>query len=319
MIFGRQTTVRERVVIEGRGVHSNSPVTLTIHPAEAGTGIIFQRSGLPDGREQFVTADWRNVSMTQLCTVIGDPSAGAVSTIEHLMAALSGLGVDNALIEVDGPEAPIMDGSAAAFVEAIDGVGVVALAASRRYIRVLKPVRVEIGRAFSELRPASEGFRLEVEIDFPSALIGRQKYVMDLAPERFRREIARARTFGFVSQVEALWKAGFALGSSLENSVALDDDRILNPEGLRYDDEFVRHKMLDAVGDLALAGAPLIGCYRSYCGGHKSNHAVLEALFADPGAYEFIELPVSRRRSVGGRPQAEAGRGALAALAPDRG
>ena len=319
MIFGRQTTVRERVVIEGRGVHSNSPVTLTIHPAEAGTGILFQRNGLPDGREQFVAADWRNVTMTQLCTVIGDPSAGAVSTIEHLMAALSGLGVDNALIEVDGPEAPIMDGSAAAFVEAIDGVGVVELSASRRYIRVLKPVRVEIGRAFSELRPATEGFRLEVEIDFPSALIGRQKYVMDLAPERFRREIARARTFGFVSQVEALWKAGFALGSSLENSVALDDDRILNPEGLRYDDEFVRHKMLDAVGDLALAGAPLIGVYRSYCGGHKSNHSVLEALFADPGAYEFIELPVGRRRAVGGRLQAEAGRGAAAALAPDRG
>ncbi|MBL8587101.1 MAG: UDP-3-O-acyl-N-acetylglucosamine deacetylase [Methylobacteriaceae bacterium] len=317
MIFGRQTTVRDRVVIQGRGVHSNAPVNLVINPSEADTGIVFQRSGLPDGRERLITADWRNVSMTELCTVIGDQATGAVATIEHLLAALAGLGVDNALIEIDGPEAPIMDGSAAAFVAAIDQVGVAALAVRRRYIRVLKPVRVETGRAFSELRPAREGFRLEVEIDFPTALIGRQKFAMELEPERFRREIARARTFGFVSQVEELWKRGFALGSSLENSVALDNDRILNPEGLRYDDEFVRHKMLDAVGDLALAGAPLIGVYRSYCGGHKSNHAVLKALFADRDAYEMIELP-TRRRSAGTRADASLGLSA-AAFAPDRG
>ncbi|MBK9081676.1 MAG: UDP-3-O-acyl-N-acetylglucosamine deacetylase [Rhizobiales bacterium] len=312
MNFGRQTTVRERVVIKGRGVHSNAPVTLAINPADANTGIVFHRA-LADGKERMIEADWRNVSMTELCTVIGEDASASIATIEHLLAALAGLGVDNASIEIDGPEAPIMDGSAAAFVEAIDAVGVVALAAPRRYVRVLKPVRFEMGRAYSELRPAREGFRLEVEIDFASPLIGRQKYEMDLDPARFRAEISRARTFGFVSQVEQLWKRGFALGSSLDNSVALDDDRILNPEGLRYPDEFVRHKLLDAVGDLALAGAPLIGVYRSYCGGHKTNHNVLKALFADPTAYDLIELPARRRPA-----RVEAGLSQRLAFAPER-
>lgn len=293
MKFGRQTTLRDRAVIKGRGVHSNAPVTLTLHPADSGNGITFLRTNLPGGAERAIQADWSNVSFTQLCTVVGD-EAGSVSTVEHLLAALAGLGVDNAIVEVDGPEAPIMDGSSHAFVEAIDAVGVQVLSARRRYLKILKPVRVESGRAFSELRPGGDGFRLEVEIDFETPVIGRQKHVMDLDPVRFRRELSRARTFGFVSQVEELWKRGFALGSSLENSVALDNDRILNPEGLRYRDEFVRHKTLDAVGDLALAGAPILGTYRSYCGGHGTNFAVLKALFADRSAYEFIELPAQR-------------------------
>jgi UDP-3-O-[3-hydroxymyristoyl] N-acetylglucosamine deacetylase len=163
---------------------------------------------------------------------------------------------------------------------------------------VLKPVRIEHGRAFSELRPASSGFRLEVEIDFAQGVIGRQKKVIDLDAKTFRRDIARARTFGFVHDVERLWKAGFALGASLENSIALEEGRILNPEGLRFPDEFVRHKTLDAVGDLALAGAPLIGVYRSYCGGHRTNVAVLEALFSDRSAYEIVEAP---KRRLGAR------------------
>lgn len=289
MRYGHQTTLRASAVLSGIGVHNNKPVRLVLHPADPNSGISFLRTGLPGGREQSIVANWSKVSMTQLCTVIGNGTQAMVSTVEHLMAAFSGLGVDNALVEIDGPEVPIMDGSAADFVRAIDKVGIVSFSAPRRCIKVLKPVRIAHGDGFSELRPAARGFRLEVEIDFASALIGRQKHVIDLDPQRFRREISRARTFGFVSDVERLWQMGFALGSSLDNSVGMDGERVLNPEGLRYTDEFVRHKTLDAVGDLALAGAPIIGTYRSYRGGHKMNVAVLQALFSDDSAYAYVQ------------------------------
>lgn len=288
MPVAKQTTLRERVVLNGAGVHSNAPARLVLHPSEANTGISFLRTGLPGGHERLIEAKYSQVSMTELCTVIGAADA-SVSTVEHLLAAFAGLGIDNAVVEIDGPEMPIMDGSSADFVEAIDQVGLVQQAAPRRYIKVLKPVRVENGRAFSELRPADRGFRLEVEIDFAAGVIGRQKKIVDLSPDVFRNELSRARTFGFIRDVERLWKAGFALGASLDNTVALDGVRVLNPGGLRYADEFVRHKTLDAVGDLALAGAPIIGCYRSFCGGHKMNVAVLEALFADRANYQIVE------------------------------
>ena len=293
-MLGFQTTLRSRAILKGAGVHSNAPVRLVLHPAEANNGITFLRTGLAGGRERIIDAVWSNVSMTELCTVIGDPADASVSTVEHLLAAFSALGVDNCMVEIDGPEVPILDGSSAEFVAAIRKVGIEELSAPRRYLKVLKPVRVEHGRAFSELRPADKGFRLEVEIDFETGMIGRQKKVIDLDGRVFERDIARARTFGFMRDVERLWKAGFALGASLENTVALDDERVLNPEGLRWSDEFVRHKTLDAIGDLALSGAPIIGTYRSYCGGHKMNVAVLAALFADKSAYEFVEAPTRR-------------------------
>jgi UDP-3-O-[3-hydroxymyristoyl] N-acetylglucosamine deacetylase len=294
IMLGFQTTLRSRAILKGAGVHSNAPVRLVLHPAEANNGITFLRTGLAGGRERIIDAVWSNVSMTELCTVIGDPADASVSTVEHLLAALSALGVDNCMVEIDGPEVPILDGSSAEFVAAIRKVGIEELAAPRRYLKVLKPVRVEHGRAFSELRPADKGFRLEVEIDFETGMIGRQKKAIDLDGRVFERDIARARTFGFMRDVERLWKAGFALGASLENTVALDDERVLNPEGLRWSDEFVRHKTLDAIGDLALSGAPIIGTYRSYCGGHKMNVAVLAALFADKTAYEFVEAQTRR-------------------------
>ena len=291
MKLGRQTTLRKPIVISGSGVHSNQPVTLQLQPSDPNSGIVFLRTNLPDGSERRIEAKWSRVSTTELCTVLGDPSFAAVSTVEHLLAALAGLGVDNVLIEVDGPEVPIMDGSAAAFVAAIEKAGIRQLAAKRRYIKVLKPVRVENGRSFSELKPASSGFHLDVAIDFASAAIGSQSKALDLTPTAFRREIARARTFGQIKDVEKLWSLGFARGSSLENSIAVDGDRIINPEGLRSSDEFVSHKMLDAVGDLALAGAPIIGTYRAFCPGHKMNFLVLKALFADRSAYAMIEAP----------------------------
>ena len=216
-------------------------------------------------------------------------SGPLVSTAEHVLAALRGLGVDNAVVEIDGPEAPIMDGSAAPFVAAIDQVGLETLDAPRRFIRVLKPVRVALQGAFGEFRPYARGFRVEAEIDFDHPAIGRQSLALDIRPDTFRREIARARTFGFMRDVSKLWSAGYALGASLENTLVVAENRVLNPEGLRFRDEFVRHKMLDAIGDLALAGAPLLGVYRTVHGGHKLNYAVLSALMADTSAWALTE------------------------------
>jgi UDP-3-O-[3-hydroxymyristoyl] N-acetylglucosamine deacetylase len=186
-----------------------------------------------------------------------------------------------------------MDGSAAAFVAAVDGVGIRELLRPRKFIKVLKSIRVEDGASWGELRPHS-GFRLDVEIDFESALIGRQRYALEMSSGAFRNELSRARTFGFMRDVECLWKAGLALGASLENTVALADDHIMNPEGLRYPQEFVRHKMLDAVGDLALAGVPILGAYRSVRGGHRLNANVLRALFADADAWTMATAPQVR-------------------------
>jgi UDP-3-O-[3-hydroxymyristoyl] N-acetylglucosamine deacetylase len=257
-------------------------------------GFVFVRGGIEGGdREVQATAD--AVIRTEFATVLGDAEGPLVSTAEHVLAALRGMGVDNATIEIDGPEVPIMDGSAAAFVAAIDQAGVVSQSAPRRFIQVLKPVQVVIGDSFGELRPYAAGFRAEAEIDFKNPVIGQQKFALDLSPEGFRREISRARTFGLMCDVARLWGAGFALGASFENSVVFDDERLLNPEGLRFADECARHKVLDAVGDLALAGLPLLGAYRSLRGGHKLNHAVLTALIADRTAWRLVEGETARR------------------------
>src|SRR6202050_3868297 len=294
MKFSRQTTLRSQATVTGVGVHSGLPVTLTLGPAPVDAGFIFVRTGL-DGCDREVQATAEAVIATEFATVLGDRQGPLVSTAEHVLAALRGMGVDNATIEVDGPEVPIMDGSAAAFVAAIDQAGIVTQSAPRRFIQVLKPVKLAIGDAYGELRPYAAGFRAEVEIDFANAAIGRQNYALDLSPERFRREICRARTFGFLNEVARLWNAGFALGSSFENSVVFDEERLLNTEGLRYSDECVRHKVLDVIGDLALAGLPLLGAYRSVRGGHKLNHAVLTALLADRSAWRVIEAETARR------------------------
>lgn len=297
-----QTTLNSSVTLSGTGVHSGDTAVLHFHPAEAGTGIVFHCGG--GCGERTIPALSSEVGGTDLCTVLGDPAGPHVATVEHVMAALGGLGVDNVVVEVEGREAPILDGSAAPFVEAIDQAGIAVLSAPRRFIRILKPVRIEAGASWAEFRPHA-GTRFEVEIDFESPAIGRQRFARDLSPATFRTEIARARTFGFMKDVERLWSAGFALGSSLENTVVIGDDhRIINMEGLRYADEFVRHKTLDAVGDLALAGARIVGCFRSYRGGHKLNAAVLKRLLADGSAFQFVEQP---RRDAG---RATAGRAA---------
>jgi UDP-3-O-[3-hydroxymyristoyl] N-acetylglucosamine deacetylase len=292
---GRQTTLQDHVTVAGIGVHSGLPATITLHPAEADTGIIFVRCGTDSQPDRELRAHFRSVTATEFATVLGDEDGPAVSTTEHVLAALHALGVDNAVIEVDGPEIPIMDGSAAPFVAAIDQAGIAALASSRRYIQVLKPVRVVKGDSYGELRPYLRGLRIETEIEFNHPLIGRQTLAVEVEPNLFRRDLARARTFGFMRDVAKLWSAGYALGASFENTVVVAEDRVLNPEGVRYSDEFVRHKVVDAIGDLALSGAPLLGAYRTVRGGHKLNHAVLTALMADRSAWTYVEMPEMRR------------------------
>jgi UDP-3-O-[3-hydroxymyristoyl] N-acetylglucosamine deacetylase len=245
-----------------------------------------------------IPADFRAVANVTLCTILGDGNGTTVGTVEHLMSALNGMGIDNVEIELDGGEVPVLDGSASQFVDAIDEVGVRVLKTPRRFVKVLKTVRIEEGESLAELRPYN-GNRFDVTIDFPTALIGRQQLTIDLTPNVYRREIARARTFGFMKDVKALWAAGRALGSSLDNTVALGDDRILNPEGLRYANEFVRHKTLDAIGDLALAGAPLLGAFRSIRGGHRINTNILKALYEDHSAWTIVEADVPYYRERG--------------------
>jgi UDP-3-O-[3-hydroxymyristoyl] N-acetylglucosamine deacetylase len=288
-----QTTLRAAVSLSGVGVHSGDEVKMTLHPAEAGHGVAFLRTGLPGGHDRIIDARHLAVTATELCTVIGDRESGAVATIEHLMSALTGLGIDNVLVEIDGPEVPILDGSAADFIDAIDQVGIATLNASRRYLKVLKPVRVTQGRGFAELLPNERAFRLDVEIDFPTPVIGRQRRAIDLSPSLFRREISRARTFGFMRDVEKLWAAGFALGASLENTVAIGDDGVISPEGLRYGDEFVRHKILDAVGDLALVGHPLVGHVVAHRAGHALHTALASRLLEERDAWMLMESPAA--------------------------
>jgi UDP-3-O-[3-hydroxymyristoyl] N-acetylglucosamine deacetylase len=294
----KQTTLRDHVAVSGIGVHSGLPVTLTMHPADDDAGIVFQRICADDSTRE-IRADVRAVTATEFATVLGDAAGPLCSTAEHLLAALRGLGVDNAVIEIDGPEVPIMDGSAAAFVDAIDQAGLTTRALPRRYIEVIKPVRVSKGDAQGQLLPYDHGFRIEAEIDFDHPLIGHQALALDIEPASFRREIARARTFGFMKDVSKLWSAGYALGASFDNTLVVTNDRVLNPEGLRFADEFVRHKVLDAIGDLALAGQPLLATYRTVRGGHKLNHAVLSALMADRSAWRVVEAAEPARRARG--------------------
>lgn len=282
-----QTTLKSRATLTGIGVHSGNPVTVHFLPADADTGVVFQLSNA-SGNHEF-RALVSEVGATDLCTMLGDPQGEHIATVEHLMATLFGLGIDNLVIEIDGHEVPILDGSAVMFVEAIDQAGIETLPVKRRYIRVVKPVRIENGACWAEFRPY-DGTRFEIEIDFESPAIGRQLFASDMNADIFRRDVARARTFGFMKDVERLWAAGYALGSSLENSLVIgDDNRVINMGGLRYPNEFARHKTMDAMGDLALAGARFIGCFRSYRGGHRLNAAALRRLLSDRSAFEIVE------------------------------
>ncbi len=286
-LSARQRTLGGALEFSGFGVHSGQPVTLTIEPAQADTGYVIQRR-FDDGTVVGpVSVHFSRVTRTTLCTTLDLGDSVSVATVEHVISALSGLGVDNALITLTGPECPILDGSAAPFAEGIMSVGLEIQPKLRRYIKILRQVLVRNNEASAALEPYN-GRVLDLEIDFDNKVIGRQRMIFDWTPRKYYEDVSRARTFGFVRDGKILRQAGYALGSSMENSITVHEDRILNPSGLRYEDEFVRHKLLDAIGDLALCGLPIYGRFRSYKGGHALNALVLHGLFASEANYEIV-------------------------------
>jgi UDP-3-O-[3-hydroxymyristoyl] N-acetylglucosamine deacetylase len=273
-----QKTLKSAIPCRGVGLHSGAKVAMRLCPGATDTGIVFRRDGVE------IPALWSNVVDSTLNTTLAGPGGVTVGTVEHLLAALAGCEVDNAVVELDGPEVPIMDGSAEPFVFLIDCAGLVEQDAPRRAIKVRRPVSVGEGSKSAALLP-EDGFSMSVEIDFASRAISRQDIAMVLDAAAFRSEVARARTFGFLHEVDRMRAAGLARGGSLENAVVVSGDVVLNEGGLRFADEFVRHKVLDAIGDLALAGAPIIGQFRGVRSGHALNRRVLEALFASPDSW----------------------------------
>ena len=276
----QQQTLASAVSSRGVGLHSGEHVMMTLRPAMPGTGIVFRR--VDAGAD--IPALWTNSVNAALCTMLSNGEGLEIKTVEHLMAAFAGCGIDNAVVELDGPEVPAMDGSAAPFVALIDRAGIVRQEMPRRAIKVLKPITVVAGNGTAVLLP-EHGFSMSFDIAFDNPLIRAQDMSVTFEPGAFRSELSRARSFGMLEDVERLRAAGLALGGSLDNAIVISGNRVLNRGGLRYPDEFVRHKMLDALGDLYLAGAPLIGHFHGSRSGHAHTRRLLAALFADPAAW----------------------------------
>jgi UDP-3-O-[3-hydroxymyristoyl] N-acetylglucosamine deacetylase len=304
-----QTTLKSSASFSGVGLHTGVPVRMTVRPAPAGSGVWFRRTDV--ARDQWVAARWDSVSPSTLCTRIENPSGVSVSTIEHVMAAIAGIGLSNVVIEIDGPEVPIGDGSAANFVSGLLDRGLVRQSDPVLAVEVLKPVEVSFGSAWARLEPSNGSF-LSFEIDFPDKAIGHQEKSLDLANGAFVRELCDSRTFCRLSDVETMRAQGLILGGTFDNAVVVDGDAVVTPGGLRHADEAVRHKMLDAVGDLALAGGPIIGHYRGHRAGHALTNALLRAVFAETGAVRLVTCGPER---VARLPGAGLTRGDLIALA----
>ena len=293
----KQRTLKSAIGCTGVGLHSGAKVTMTLRPAAVDTGIVFHRTDLA-GNGAMIPAHWASVSDTRLNTCVADQAGIGVRTIEHLMSALSGMNIDNAIVDISGPEVPVMDGSAAPFLFLIECAGVVEQAAPRRAIRILKRITVTDGDKIATLSPGL-GFSVHVEIDFSVSAIRRQDCLLTMAGGAFKSDISRARTFGFEQEVAAMRAAGLGKGGSLDNAVVIssDGERVLNDEGLRYDDEFARHKVLDAVGDLYLAGAPILGHFHGLRCGHALNNRLLRELFADTSAWELVTMDARDARN----------------------
>ena len=279
-----QRTLNHSIRCSGIGLHSGKKIQLVLHPADEDTGITFSRSDL----DITIPASSEFVTDTRLCTTIGKDGAN-ISTVEHLLSALAGLGIDNAHIEVSGPEVPVMDGSSAPFVFLIQCAGIKEQSKAKRVLRVLKKVEVQEGNKRCSLHPAS-GFKISYLLDYDHPLLRDRQVSIDFARQAYTREISHARTFGFLHEVEALQKAGLALGGSLENAIVLDQYRVVNETGLRYEDECVRHKILDTLGDLSLSGFPIVGAFEGERTGHDMNHRLVTALLADESAWRIEEL-----------------------------
>lgn len=285
----KQRTLRNTIHASGVGLHSGRKVYMSLLPADVDTGIVFRRIDQPGSPE--IPAKAHLVTDTQLCTCLTQDGQ-KVQTIEHLLSALSGMGVDNAIVELSAPEVPIMDGSAGPFVFLIQSAGVIEQAKAKQFLRVLRPVQVQEGDKLARLEPHN-GFRLSfgIEFDHPVVSGSRQQVQVDMSSKDYVREVARARTFGFMQDVEFMRARNLALGGSLDNAVVLDEYRVLNRDGLRYDDEFVRHKILDAVGDLALIGNTLLASYSAFKSGHDLNNKLARRLLDTPDAWELVNLP----------------------------
>lgn len=295
-----QTTLRNRIGCAGIGLHSGQQVRFTVYPAEAGSGITFRRMDLRgtgglDDADICVQARYDNISSTQLGSTLSNASGVSVATVEHLMSAFSGCGIDNARVDLAGPELPVLDGSAAPFVVLLECAGIARLSERRRYIRILETISVEEDGKRASLSP-HDGCALNFEIDFPGTVIGRQFYSFDAVPGAFKTHIAPSRTFGFLHEVDHLKSLGLARGGTLQNAIVLDGDKILNDGGLRFPDEFVRHKILDAIGDLYLAGVPIMGRFEGVRAGHGLNNKLLQALFSSPQAWEYCDGPMGAPR-----------------------
>ncbi len=287
-VSATQKTLKAPIHCTGIGLHSGVKAALTLRPAPVDTGILFRRMDGANGPVE-IPAHWTNALESSLCTMLTDGKGTSILTIEHLMSALAGSGIDNCVVEIIGPEVPVMDGSAAPFVFPIECAGTVEQHASRQAIKVLKPVQVGDERAWASLEPEDQ-FAVEFEIDFASKVISRQTASLTVDPDSYKQAISRARTFGFLKDVDQLRAAGRALGASLENAVVIDGDTVMNEGGLRYPDEFVRHKVLDAVGDLYLAGGPLLARFRGMRSSHALNRRLLATLFADRNAWTLQPL-----------------------------
>jgi UDP-3-O-[3-hydroxymyristoyl] N-acetylglucosamine deacetylase len=281
----QQTTLLNDIEITDIGLHSGKPVHIVMRAAPADHGIQFKRSDMEEGTN-IVSPGYDRVVDTRLCTLIANDQGAKIGTIEHLMAAIRACDLDNVLIEIDAAEVPIMDGSSIQFVEAIEKAGMTTLDVPRRAIKILKEVRVVEGDKDVSLSP-SDASIYAGKIDFPHPSVGVQEYEFELSHENFKNDVANCRTFGFLKDVEMMRAAGLALGGSLDNAVVVDDNGVMNPDGLRRPDEFVRHKLLDAVGDLHCAGLPIIGRYYGIKGGHDMNNKLLRALFAQPDSFEI--------------------------------
>jgi UDP-3-O-[3-hydroxymyristoyl] N-acetylglucosamine deacetylase len=281
-----QKTVAKKVVLSGNGLHSGKPARLSICPASAEYGIWFRRVDITD-KNNLIPALYDSVNDTRMCTRLANAEGVEVSTVEHVMAALAGTGVQNALIEIDGPEVPIMDGSSDLFVRAILDAGVQEQDAPVRVIRILKEVSIQFGDTTAVLKP-SDTLKIDFSIDFADKAIGRQQKQLEMANGAFVRELSDCRTFCMRSDVEALKSVGLALGGGLDNAIVVDNGAVLNPDGFRRTDECVRHKMLDALGDLALAGAPILGKYVGVRAGHRATNMLLHELFSTPNAWEMV-------------------------------
>ncbi|MDB2683089.1 UDP-3-O-acyl-N-acetylglucosamine deacetylase [Alphaproteobacteria bacterium] len=292
-----QITIGQSVSISGVGLHSGQNINLTLHPAAENSGITFIRIDVTQDKDRCIQALWNNVVDTKLCTVISNQDGVSVGTIEHLMAALRGSSIDNVVVEIDGSEVPIMDGSAMPFITMIENAGSKELNAPKKSIRILKEVTVEKDGKVVTLAPSAiSEFVGDIEFDHPS--IGSQSFETQLVNGDFKHDIAEARTFGFLHEVEYLRANGLALGGSLDNAIVLDEARVLNPTGLRFEDEFIRHKILDAIGDLYLAGSPILGSYDGHKAGHEMNNLILHALFADDSAWDYVESDMSVNQSL---------------------